>query len=749
MSDRPSTTAPGRPGAVASRRGPEALEARVSELVAAMTIDEKAGQLNQINGHGGHIPHDVVVNLREGRIGSILNEVDPNCVNELQRIAIEESRLGIPLMIGRDVIHGFKTVFPIPLAQACSWDPEIVREGARVAALEAAAHGVHWTFAPMVDIGRDPRWGRVAECLGEDPYLSGVLASAMVEGFQGNDLADTGSIAACAKHFAGYGACESGKDYNTTDLTERQLRSVHLPPFEAACRAGVATFMTSFSDIDGIPASANELLLRRILREEWGFDGFVVSDWESIPQLCVHGLSADHVEAALEAARAGVDMDMAGWTYVSHLAGLVHEDRLPESVLDAMVANVLRVKLRLGLFERPYTDTSVFPVAGNPYHLEAARRAAVRSAVLLKNENGALPLALDRLERVAVIGPLADEPFEQLGTWIFDGDPSLSCTPLEALRAVCAGKAELRAVRGLETSRSRDTHAFDEVVDAAEWADVAVLFLGEESILSGEAHCRADISLPGAQEELIRAVAATGTPVVLVVLAGRPLALESVVAHADAILYAWHPGTMAGPAIADLLVGAECPSGKLAMTLPRVTGQIPIYYAHKKTGKPVTPESWMHIDDIPSGAPQLSMGNTSFHMDVHYTPLFPFGHGLSYTRFEVHEVRVDREHLPIGESLVVRADVVNVGPRAGAEIVQLYVRDPVASVTRPVRELKGFQRITLDPGERRTVEFELHTDDLRFPGRDMTPTIDTGTIHVWVGGSSEARAGTRFEVVEA
>ncbi|MBT8404286.1 MAG: glycoside hydrolase family 3 C-terminal domain-containing protein, partial [Gemmatimonadetes bacterium] len=314
---------------------------------------------------------------------------------------------------------------------------------------------------------------------------------------------------------------------------------------------------------------------------------------------------------------------------------------------------------------------------------------------------------------------------------------------------VCAGQCKLRTVRGLETTRSRNQEGFEEAVDAAAWADVAVLFLGEESILSGEAHCRADISLPGAQEELIAAVAATGTPVVLVVLAGRPLALERVVAHADAILYAWHPGTMAGPAIADLLVGAECPSGKLAMTLPRVTGQIPIYYAYKHTGKPVTPESWMHIDDIPADSPQLSMGNTSFHMDVHYTPLFPFGHGLSYTRFEVHDVRVDREHLPIGESLVVRADVVNAGPRSGTEVVQLYVRDPVASVTRPVRELKGFQRVALEPGERRTVEFEVHTDDLRFPGRDMTPTVDSGRIQVWVGGSSEARAGTQFEIVES
>lgn len=749
MSGERSTTAPARSGAVlASASKGDPLEARVAELVAAMTLDEKVGQLNQVNGRGGHVPDDLAREVRDGRVGSILNEVEVRAVNELQRIAVEESRLGVPLIFGRDVIHGFRTVFPIPLGQACSWNPDGVRDAARISALEAAAHGVHWTFAPMVDIGRDPRWGRVAECLGEDPYLSGVLAAAMVEGFQGDDLSRPGSIAACAKHFAGYGVSEAGKDYNTTDLTERQLRSVHLPPFRAAVDAGVATLMTSFSDIDGIPATAHEGLLRTILRHEWGFDGFVVSDWESIPQLCVHGLCADNTQAALEAARAGVDMDMAGWTYASHLAELVRDGHLDESVVDAMAANVLRVKLRLGLFDRPYTDPAAFPAAGNPYHLAAARRAATESAVLLKNERGVLPLDFDRLERIAVIGPLADEPFEQLGTWIFDGDPALSSTPLEALRALAADRVELRYVRALETSRDRSHDGFGEAVEAAEWADAVVLFLGEESILSGEAHCRADISLPGAQEPLVHAVASTATPAVLVILAGRPLALESVAAAADAVLYAWHPGTMAGPALADLLTGTESPSGKLAATLPRVTGQIPIYYAHKHTGKPVTPESWTHIDDIPAQAPQLSMGNTSFHLDTHYTPLFPFGHGLTYTTFEYHDLAVDRETVPPGGSVAVRVDVVNVGGRAGTEVVQLYVRDPVASVTRPVRELKRFRRVPLEPGERRTVEFDLHTDDLAFPGRDLRPVTETGRIQLWVGGSSEARLETGFDIVD-
>ncbi|HSG47973.1 MAG TPA: glycoside hydrolase family 3 N-terminal domain-containing protein [Longimicrobiales bacterium] len=725
------------------------VETLVSGLLARMTLAEKIGQLNQVNGRGGHVPEDLAQEVREGRVGSVLNEVDVRAVNELQRIAVEESRLGIPLLLGRDVIHGFKTVLPIPLAQACSWDPELVRQGARMAALEAAAQGVHWTFAPMVDIGRDPRWGRVAECLGEDPYLSGVLAAAMVRGFQGDDLARSGSIAACAKHFAGYGASESGKDYNSTNIPERELRSVHLPPFKAALDAGVATFMASFSDLDGIPATGNRFLMTEVLREEWGFDGFVVSDWESIAQLTVHGLTGNASEASLAAAEAGVDMDMAGWTYAGHLAELVETGRLPEERVDAMAGNVLRVKARLGLFQRPYTDPGEFPAAGNPYHLALAREAAVRSAVLLRNEGGALPLDLQRMGRLAVIGPLADEPQEQLGTWVFDGDPELSCTPLEAIRALAADRVQVRYARGMETTRSRSREGFREAVDAAEWADAVVLFLGEEAVLSGEAHCRADVSLPGIQEELVREVREAGKPVVLVLMAGRPLALERIVDQVDALLCAWHPGTMAGPALADLLFGNEAPSGKLPITFPRVTGQIPIYYGHRNTGKPATPESFVHLDDLPPGAPQLSTGNTSFHLDTHYTPLFPFGHGLSYTRFEYHDLRVDGHTVPLGGTVSVAVDVVNTGARTGTEVVQLYTRDPVASVTRPVRELKGFRRVTLEPGERRTVTFELHTDELAFPGRDMRPVTEPGRIQVWVGGDSNAMLGSEFHIESA
>ena len=730
-------------------RPQEAAEAFIQELLERMSLPEKVGQLNLVNGQGGHVRDDLADHLRNGRVGAVLNEVDPDTVNELQRLAVEESRLGIPLLIGRDVIHGFSTVFPIPLAQACSWDPDTIRQGARVAALEAAARGVNWTFAPMVDIGRDPRWGRVAECLGEDPYLASVLAVAMVEGFQGEALDAPGSIAACAKHFAGYGASESGKDYASTNIPERELRAVHLPPFRAAAGAGAATFMASFSDLDGIPASANHFLMTRVLRGEWDFQGFVVSDWDSIPQLTVHGLTAGPREAAREAALAGVDMDMAGWTYLSHLESLVESGQVPVERVDAMVAAVLRVKLRLGLFQNPWTDPGAFPAPGNSDHRAAAREAAARSAVLLKNEAGVLPLNPRTLERLAVIGPLADEGEEQLGTWIFDGDPSLSTTPLQAIREAAEGRFEVSYARGLWTTRDRGDGGFHEAAEIAAAADAAVLFVGEEAILSGEAHCRADISLPGAQEALIRAVAATGTPVVLVLMAGRPLALESVMDDVAALLCAWHPGTEAGPAIADLLFGARSPSGKLAMTFPRVTGQIPIYYAQRNTGKPVSPESWTHMDQVPRGAPQLSAGMTSFHMDTHFTPLFPFGHGLSYTRFEYSGLTLDRHEVPVDGVVSVFVQVTNSGARRGTEVAQLYVRDPVASVTRPVRELKDFRRIELEAGETRTVRFVLPVSKLAFPGRDLRDAVEPGRIQLWVGGSSQTTLGTEFEIVDS
>jgi beta-glucosidase len=722
------------------------IEEQILELLSQMSLEEKIGQLCLLNSPGGHVPDDLRHEIAAGRVGAVLNEVGVGTVNELQRIAVEESPSGIPLLIGRDVIHGFATVFPLPLGQAASWDPELIERCARIAAAEAAATGVNWTFAPMIDIGRDPRWGRIAETLGEDPYLASELAVAMVRGFQGDDLTEPGRIAACAKHFAGYGASESGRDYNTTDIPEIELRNVHLPPFRAAVEAGVASLMTSFSDLNGVPATANDFLLKRVLREEWGYDGFVVSDWESVPQLAVHGLTADDRESALAAATAGLDMEMASVTFRHHLADLVGEGKITTREIDAMAANVLRAKLRLGLFEEPYTHPGSAPPEADLDARGAARKAALNSLVLLTNRDRALPLSKQALGSLAVIGPMADEAVEQLGTWIFDGDPARSETPLQALREYLGPEVEVRYERTLETTRSRSDEGFASAMEAALSSDAVVLFLGEESILSGEAHSRADIRLPGIQERLISELSETGKPIVLVVLAGRPLALEAVVDDVDAILYAWHPGSLGGPAIVDVLFGEESPSGKLPVTFPRVTGQIPIYYAHKNTGKPPTPETVVHIDDIPRDAKQLSAGGSSFHLDAGHTPLWPFGHGLSFTAFEYSNIRTSHEVVSAGQSLTIEADLANVGDREAEEVTQLYVRDPVASVTRPVRELKGFRRVRLAPGERRTVSFELHTDDLAFYGRDMRRRTEPGRFHVWIGGSSEAQLHAEFEI---
>jgi beta-glucosidase len=722
-------------------------EERIAALLGQMTLAEKIGQMNQV--HAGDMePVEVLGDaLRAGRIGSVINQVDVATVNELQRIAVEESRLGIPLLVGRDVIHGFKTVMPIPLGQAATWNPEVVRQGAIVAAREAATSGINWTFAPMIDITRDPRWGRIAESPGEDPYLASVLAVAMVEGFQGDDLSAAGTIAACAKHFAGYGEAESGRDYATTNIPENELRNVHMRPFRAAVDAGVLTLMASFSDLNGVPATGNEFLMRQVLRDEWSFGGFVVSDWNSIHQLAVHGLTADDRESAMAAATAGVDMDMAGNVYVGHLGELVEKGELDIDVIDTAVANILRAKFRLGLFENPYTDPDALPPIGNPEALATAKTAALQSVVMLKNENSVLPLSKDRLERIAVIGPLADAPYEQLGTWIFDGDRELSVTALEGIRGLVGDDVQIEYVRAMETSRSKSTGPFDEAVAAAMQSDAALLFLGEESILSGEAHSRADINLPGAQAELVRRVRETGKPVVAVIMAGRPLTLTNIVDEVDAMLFAWHPGTMGGPAIAELLFGLESPSGKLPATFPRMVGQIPIYHSQKNTGKPPTPEKVVHIDDIDARAPQTSLGMTAFHLDAGYTPLFPFGFGLSYAEFVYDDIRVSAEELPVGGTITVSAELTNSSDVAADEVAQLYVRDLVGNVTRPVRELKGFRRLRVEAGETVTVSFELHTDDLAFYGRDNTLMVEPGDFHAWIGGSSDTSLRAEFRVV--
>jgi len=553
-------------------------EGRIDDLLAQMSLAEKVGQMRQISG----VSERQEELIRQGAVGSFINVLGEQA-RECQRLALEESRLGIPLIFGRDVIHGFRTVFPIPLGQAATFDPDIAREGARIAAREAAAFGINWTFAPMVDIARDPRWGRIAEGGGEDPYLAACMGAAMVEGFQGADLADPERIAACAKHYAGYGAAEGGRDYDTTWIPEGLLRDVYLVPFHACVQAGVATLMSAFNDLNGVPASGNAFTLRQILKGEWGFDGFVVSDWNSIIEMIPHGFAADEREAALKGVVAGVDMEMVSTSYAEHIEALIEAGALPIELIDEAVRRILRVKFRLGLFENPYYEQEHQAVVLCDEHLEATRKAARESCVLLKND-GLLPLN-NELDRLAVVGPLADADRDQLGCWVFDGRAEDSRTPLQALREVL-GEEKVVYAPGLENCRSADESMIPQAVGAAREAEAVVAFLGEDAGLSGEAHCRAFLDLPGAQQQLVDALVETGRPLVVVIMTGRPLTLEPVVEKVGALLLAWHPGTMGGPAIADLLFGVESPSGRLPATLPRTVGQAPIYYNRKNTGRP-------------------------------------------------------------------------------------------------------------------------------------------------------------------
>ena len=724
--------------------GPES--ARVQELLGRMRLREKIGQMSQLQGGDGSIPHDLSQAIREGRVGSVLNEVDPGVVNELQRIAVEESRLGIPLLMARDVIHGFKTIMPIPLGQAATWNPQLIEEGARVAACEAASIGVNWTFAPMIDITRDPRWGRIAESLGEDPYLCTMAGVATLRGFQGEDLGAASSIAACAKHFAAYGAAEGGRDYGTANVPENELRNVYLRPFKALAEAGVASFMSAFCDLDGIPATGNHWLLDQVLRGEWRYQGVLVSDWESVVEMTVHGYTEDDQQAAFEALGAGVDMEMASTAYDQHLEHLVQEKRVSLEQIDRMVARVLALKFRLGLFERPYTRAEDFPALCNPRHLQTARELARQSCVLLKNEQQLLPLSASRLKRLALIGPLADDGYEQMGTWVFDGEARHSVTCRQAIEELLGDSVEVQLVPALETTRSASVDDFAAARAAAAACDLSVLVVGEESFMSGEAHSRACIDLPGAQAALIEAVAEAGGPVIAVIMAGRPLTIEAILPHVDALLYAWHPGSMGGPAIVDLLFGLESPSGKLPVTFPRVVGQVPIHYAHKNSGRPATADSCVNMADVAPRAAQTSLGMTSFYLDAGYRPLFPFGFGLSYGEFQYTNIAISKPQIAMGETMDIAAEVVNIGVHAAEEVVQLYVRDLVGSVTRPVKELKAFQRLQLRPGEHRQVSFSLHTEELGFYGRDRQFRTEPGRFQVWIGGCSDAALQAEFEL---
>ena len=705
-----------------------AAEPQIDSLLARMTLEEKLGQLNQVSVDGQ--PNAEQLDLaRKGLVGSFLNLAGADATHAAQHVAVTESRLHIPLILGLDVIHGYRTIFPIPLGEAASWDPEAVEAAAHVAAKEAAAAGVHWTFAPMVDIARDPRWGRIAEGSGEDPYLGSAMAAARVRGFQGKDLRAPDAVLATVKHFAAYGGAEGGRDYNTVDLSERTLREVYLPPYHAAIDAGAGSVMTSFNEIGGIPSTASPWLMTTLLRREWGFKGFVVSDWTAVAELLNHGVAGSRADAGKLALEAGVDMDMVSRIYVSDLPALVRAGRIPVAVVNEAVRRVLRAKAALGLFDDP--DHGATPERERaallaPEHRQLARRVAEESIVLLKNEGQVLPLAA-RVKTLAVIGPLADDKTSALGSWPGRGEPQDAVTPLEGIKQR-AGSVSVVYAKGCGITDT-STAGFADAVAAAKQADVAVLVLGEAGDMSGEAASRAELDLPGVQERLLEAVQATGTPVVLVVNSGRPLTIAWAAEHVPAIVESWFLGVETGPALAAVLFGDVSPSGKLPVTFPRAVGQIPLYYDHKNTGRPTGPDKY-----------------TSKYIDLPVTPLFPFGHGLSYTTFSYSDLRLSAPRITPTGTLRASVSVTNTGSREAAEVVQLYVHDEVASVTRPVRALAGFRRVSLKPGEARTVEFSLTAKELGLYNKDMKFVVEPGKFRVFVGGSSVGGLEGEFEV---
>lgn len=716
------------------------IENKVETLLHKMTLEEKLGQMNQLSPWDFE---DLAKRVRKGEVGSILNVVNPEEVNKIQKIAVEESRLGIPLIVSRDVIHGYKTIFPIPLGQAATFNPEVVKEGARVAAIEASADGIRWTFAPMIDVARDPRWGRIAESCGEDPYLNAIMGTAMIKGYQGDSLNDPTAIAACAKHFVAYGAAEGGRDYNSTFIPERVLRNVYLPPFKAAADAGCATFMTSFNDNDGVPSTANSFVLKDVLRKEWKYDGMVVTDWASALEMVNHGFCTDGKDAAEKSVNAGVDMEMVSETFIQKLKQSIAENKVSMETIDNAVRNILRLKFRLGLFDNPYVVTPQ-TVKYSEKHLQTAKTAAEQSVILLKNENQTLPFT-DKIKTLAIIGPMADAPYEQMGTWVFDGEKEHTQTPLTAIKKMYGDKVKILFEKGLDYSRDKNTAGIARAVNAARQADAVVVFVGEESILSGEAHSLANLNLQGAQSQLIKELAATGKPVVTVVMAGRQLVIADEVKVSDAMLYSFHPGTMGGPAIADILFGKVNPSGKTPVTFPRMSGQVPIYYAQHKTGRPANPTE-MLIDEIPVEAGQTSVGCRSFYLDAGNSPLFPFGYGLSYTTFEYSNLSLASDKLTAQDTLSISFTLKNTGKYDGTEVVQLYVQDKVGSVTRPVKELKRFQRVTLKAGESTQVSLSLPVSELAFWGYDMNYTVEPGDFTLWVGTNSAEGLTKDFSV---
>ena len=739
--------------AMVSCQSTDPVERRIDKLLSQMTLEEKIAQMTQVC--GGQISDNIADQIRNGA-GSMLNSVGAEA-DYYQHIAVEESRLGIPMIFARDVIHGFRTIFPIPLGQAATFDPDIVEEGARIAAEEAVQAGLRWTFSPMVDVARDPRWGRVAEGYGEDTYLASVMGAAAVRGYQGND--SVVRMAACVKHFAGYAVSEGGRDYNSTWIPEVQLRETYLPPFKAAIDVGSLSIMCAFNDLNGVPASGNKHLNVDILREEWQFDGVLVSDWASLQNMNNQGNSANLKEATKLCANAQMDMDMESKGYPRHLKELVEEGEVSEDIIDNCVRNILRMKFRLGLFDNPYCYTEN-PEYFTPEALSAAQKAAEESAVLLKN-NGILPLNNNSKLTVLVCGPMANAPHEQNGTWCFDKDDAMTITPMMAFRELAKeGKIKLIEQKGEHWSREFNKENIATLARLAKQADVVLYFGGEESILSGEARSRAVLNLPGDQSEQIRAIKATGKPVVLTVMAGRPLCIKEDIDRVDAVLYAFHGGTMQGPALANLIMGKVAPSGRLPMTFPMGEGQIPFYYNYKMPSR-LMAKSPKLINDIPVRAYQFSVGETSYWLEYGNKPLYPFGYGLTYTTFEYGAVQLSDTILSLSgapQSIIASCEITNTGHCDAVAVPQLYIRDVVGTLTRPLRELKGFQRVNIPVGETRTVSFEISEQDLAYwhlaegvtlgSDGEYAFSAEKGDFHVWIAPNAAEGQYIPFTLVE-
>ena len=727
------------------------VDTRVEKLLGQMTLDEKIGQMTQVPGGfviGPLKPEELI---RKGQDGSVLWITDPVEMNRLQHIAVEQTRLHIPILFGLDVIHGYRTIFPAPLAMAASWDPKMAEAAQAVAAKEARADGFAWTFAPMVDIARDPRWGRIVEGAGEDPFLGAAMARAQVKGFQGDDLSNPDHVLASVKHFAGYGAADGGRDYDSSYISDDLMWNVYLPPFKAALDAGVGTVMSAYMDLNDVPATGNRWLLHDVLRESWGFQGFVVSDAFAIDSLVKHGYARDRLDAAYKGFNAGVNMDMASGTYAENLAKLVKEGHVSTAEIDAMVRPILAAKIRLGLFENPYAKMNSQQVASDPHHAELARTAAQRSMVLLRNQDSLLPLAKSgKYSSVAVIGPLADSGDDQLSMWGHIGKPNPPVSVLQGIRNKLGNSVRIEYSKGPNIWRDfpsffeKDLHmhsdpaqspaemkaAIDEAVATAKRCDLAVMVLGEGSVMNAEAASRSSLDFVGQQEQLLEAVVATGKPVVLVLINARPINLTWASEHVPAILEAWMPGQEGGNAVADLLFGDAVPGGKLPITWPRSEGQIPIYYAHNLTQQPET-------------APDFK----SRYWDLSSFPQYPFGYGLSYTTFSYSNVKVSTANPKIGESFEVTADVQNTGSRAGDTVAQLYIHQQAGSASRPMRQLKGFERITLAPGEKKTVHFSLGKNELSYWSPSLRKWVEEPEqFDVWVGEDSTAKLHSNFKL---